>query len=343
MKDSRNITVATWLYCGAVCIIVQIILGGITRLTGSGLSITEWQPLLGALPPMDEKSWQHSFETYKQIAQFKVVNPHFNISDYKSIFFWEWLHRNWARMLGIIFIIPFFIFLYQKKIGKTMCVPLAILFLLGLLQGVIGWIMVKSGLNDARTAVNEIKLMIHFTTALILLCYTLWMAFTLSIPKVNVKIWPSMQQTAGITLILILLQMSYGALMAGSKAALAAPTWPDMNGYFISPAIYQGEPEISYLLTIQLVHRLLAFLIAALVLLLCKKSLVRKTYPLLTYASFFSIVLISLQIILGIATLLNSFDPVYRTYALLHQSTGILLLMNTLLIFYVGRQNKTSI
>lgn len=335
MRDSKNIRVATWLYCGAIGIIIQILLGGITRLTGSGLSITEWQPLLGILPPLNEKSWQHSFDAYKEIAQFKVVNPHFNLSDYKSIFFWEWLHRNWARTLGIIFIIPFFVFIYQKRIDKTTFTRLAILFFLGLLQGVIGWIMVKSGLNDTVTSVNDIRLMIHFITALILLCYTLWMAFQLSIPKLIITSLPLLAQPARIILILIFLQMSFGALMAGSKAALAAPTWPDMNGYLIPAAIYQYDPAITYLLVVQFIHRLLAFLIAALIIILYKKSAKSKTSLLHTYARNCSVILVSIQIFVGIATLLNSFNPAYKVFALLHQSTGILLLINLLLLFYI--------
>jgi len=340
MMDGRNRPVATWLYCGATGIIIQIILGGITRLTGSGLSITEWQPLLGVLPPMDEKSWQHSFEAYKQIAQFKLVNPHFILSDYKSIFFWEWLHRNWARTLGIVFIAPFFVLVYQKKIDKALHIPLIILFLMGLLQGVIGWIMVKSGLNDTSTAVNDIRLAIHFITALILLCYTLWMAFKLSLTRLAIPNKPYLLRTTGIIFCLILLQMCYGALMAGSKAALAAPTWPDMNGFLIPPAMIHGDPASSYLLTVQFIHRLLAVLIALLICILYYRSSSWQTFPLLAYARKFSLALICTQVILGILTLLNSFNSSYQTFALLHQSTGILLLITLLFIFYSININR---
>lgn len=334
MKDNRQ--VAIWLYCGAICIFIQIILGGITRLTGSGLSITEWQPLLGTLPPLTEKSWQHSFDSYKQIAQFKIVNSDFSLANYKSIFFWEWLHRNWARLLGLIFIVPFLILIFRKKIERKMYLPLVIVFLLGALQGIIGWIMVKSGLNDTSIAVNEIKLAIHFITALLLLGYTLWLSFKISLPQLTVS--PALRQIAGAILAMILLQMFYGALMAGSKAALAAPTWPDMNGYLIPPGLYQPAAGDTYLLVIQFIHRLFAFMIAALICILYKRSSGWKTHPLLSSIRNTSIILISTQIILGAATLLNSFSPAYRIYALLHQVNGLLLFINLLLIVYLTRK-----
>ena len=140
--------IARWLLLGVALLMIQVVLGGITRLTGSGLSITEWKPLLGALPPMNENEWQILFEKYKHIAQFKLLNQDFTISDFKFIYFWEWLHRNWARLISIVFLIPFFFFMYKKMITKEMIPKLIALFVLGLSQGLIGWIMVASGLND---------------------------------------------------------------------------------------------------------------------------------------------------------------------------------------------------
>src|SRR5690606_25315793 len=127
--------------------VIQVLLGGITRLTGSGLSITEWKPILGTIPPLNEQAWQEAFLKYQQIAQYKLLNSHFSLSDFKAIYFWEWFHRNWARFMGLVFIIPFVYFIFTKKIDKKMIKPMIILFLLGALQGLIGWIMVKSGLN----------------------------------------------------------------------------------------------------------------------------------------------------------------------------------------------------
>ncbi|MEY2835112.1 MAG: hypothetical protein RLZZ557_774, partial [Bacteroidota bacterium] len=172
----KSRAVAIWLLVGVAMIIVQVLLGGITRLTGSGLSITEWKPILGAIPPMNETEWQRAFEQYKKIGQFKELNFEFTLSDFKFIYFWEWFHREWARLIGLVFAIPFVWFVVKKKIERWMINPLIILFLLGILQALLGWIMVASGLNEESLYVDHIRLAIHFTAALGLLCYTLWFA-----------------------------------------------------------------------------------------------------------------------------------------------------------------------
>ncbi|WP_158798178.1 COX15/CtaA family protein [Pedobacter sp. L105] len=336
MKDKDNRQLAIWLYTGAFCIFIQIILGGITRLTGSGLSITEWQPLLGFLPPMNIAAWQHSFEQYQQIAQFKVINSQFILADYQSIFFWEWLHRNWARMLGFIFLIPFIFFVIKKKLTRNLFIQLSILFCLGLLQAIIGWLMVKSGLNDTAVRVDDLRLAVHFIAAVILLCYTLWMAFGLSIIVKPVDSSPIPKNIAGITFALLLLQLFYGALMAGSHAALTAPTWPDINGYLIPPELMHPIPGSAntYLLTIQFIHRLIAYMIFILVLIMYSKTSGWKLNRVLSRFRLLPLILVVIQVVLGIVTLLNSFNPRYRYYALLHQCTGLLLLSSVLLVFY---------
>ena len=330
MKDNTNNPIAIWLYCGALAVIIQIILGGITRLTGSGLSITEWQPLLGSLPPMSTAAWQISFDKYKEIAQFKVVNPHFSLEDYKAIFFWEWLHRNWARFIGLMFIIPFIIFSLQRKINAKLLVQLTLLLLLGLLQAVIGWIMVKSGLNNTMIAVNEVKLAIHFITAIVLLCYMLWIAFKLSIRTAH-NYSKKLRNSCLISLGLILLQLIFGALMAGSKAALAAPTWPDMNGFII-------PSPISYLLWIQLIHRTLAYLIIVAVFITYKRTATWKKDNHLFRIRILPLVLVLFQVILGIATLMNILNPNYRYYALFHQGMAIVLV--TVILLFTNISGK---
>lgn len=344
MKDKANRQIAIWLYCGAFCIFIQILLGGITRLTGSGLSITEWQPLLGAIPPLNTAQWQHSFDQYKEIAQFKKLNSHFALSDYQLLFFWEWLHRNWARMIGIIFIVPFILFLIQKKISPKMFIKLILLLILGALQAVIGWIMVKSGLNNTSVAVDEIKLAIHLMVAILLLSYALWMAFKLSICPLNIQYTRTVKILAGETFILMLIQLFYGALMAGSKAALAAPTWPGINGYFIPPEIYTitSGAAIRHMLTIQFVHRMLAYTIGIMVLILYRKSSFLKMHRATAALRNTMLLLVCLQIVLGITTLLNSITPLYYMYAILHQGTGILLTMSILLVFYLSHKKGVS-
>lgn len=334
-KDTARRQLAIWLYCGAVCVFIQILLGGITRLTGSGLSITEWQPLLGAFPPLSTEEWQHSFNQYKEIAQFKKLNHHFSLTDYQMIFFWEWLHRNWARTIGLIFIIPFMVFLLQKKINTRMFTKLIFLLLLGALQAVVGWIMVKSGLNDTSLAVDEIKLAIHFMMAILLLSYILWMAFQLSICPYSIYDIRKIKTIAGLTFFLMLGQLFYGALMAGSKAALAAPTWPDINGFIIPPGIFTEE---SQLLTIQFIHRMLAYTIGIMVLILYRKTTFLKKQRATSLLRTGMLLLMCLQIFLGITTLLNSINTTYRLYAMLHQATGILLSMSLLLVFFLSHK-----
>ena len=171
--------IATWLMIGVGMIILQVLLGGITRLTESGLSITEWKPITGTLPPLNDIAWQAEFDKYKVTDQFKYVHQDFTLKEFKFIFFWEWFHRTWARLMGLVFLIGFIYFLAKKKFSKGMIKPMIILFILGGVQGFIGWIMVKSGLVPEKYFVGHIELTTHFIAALGLLCYTLWFALSL--------------------------------------------------------------------------------------------------------------------------------------------------------------------
>jgi cytochrome c oxidase assembly protein subunit 15 len=340
MKDNTNKPIAIWLYFGAFTIFLQIILGGITRLSGSGLSITDWKPLMGFLPPLNENDWQLSFDKYKQIAQFHVVNAHFSLDDYKSIYFWEWFHRNWARFIGLAFIFPFFYFAIKRKMSLKLRVQIFVLFLLGLLQAVIGWLMVQSGLNDTDTSVSHIRLAIHFLAAVILLCYTLWLAFTLSLDHIKMRHRLRFSKLNIAILGVLFIQLIYGAFMAGTRAALAAPTWPDMNGFIIPQAFYHQPITLSYLtgnlLAIQFIHRSLAYVVCLLVLVLYLRSVSWKINALLSYIRLFPLLLVGIQVISGIMALMKSIGPYYTAFALFHQSTGILLTVSLLLLLFLN-------
>ena len=224
-KDSaRTRAVAIWLIIGVVMLIIQILLGGVTRLTGSGLSITEWNVVTGTLPPMNESKWIEEFTKYKQTPQFLILNSDFTLQDFKSIFFWEWFHRFWARLIGVVFAIPFIIFLFQKRFKDEMIKPLIILFLLGALQGAVGWIMVASGLTGDAIYVKPTKLMLHFVLALCLLCYTFWFALQLLVPNEKRIVNRSLKNFIWVIIAVLILQLAFGALMAGYKAATVAPT-----------------------------------------------------------------------------------------------------------------------
>ncbi|HET7116558.1 MAG TPA: COX15/CtaA family protein, partial [Hanamia sp.] len=266
-KSNKN--VAKWLYLGVFMLVIQIVLGGITRLTESGLSITEWNPITGALPPLNLAQWQSEFAKYKGTYQFKDVNANFTLSDFKFIFFWEWLHRTWARLMGIVFLVGFFYFLIKKQFNKDMIIPFIILFLLGMVQGAIGWIMVESGLMPKRLFVDHIKLATHFMTALVLLCYTLWFALSISVPSRMKMVNKPLLKLTWAIIIILFFQLIYGAFMAGLHAATAAPTWPTINGQWIPDTMYRLSPGwknfIDNKIMVQFIHRGFAYTLLTLV------------------------------------------------------------------------------
>jgi len=350
-KARSSKPVATWLLIGVFMIIVQVLLGGITRLTGSGLSITEWKPIMGALPPMNEQDWASAFEKYKQIAQYKYLNYHFTLEDFKIIFFWEWFHRLWARLIGVVFIIPFIIFIIQKRFKKEMIRPLIILFLLGLLQGLVGWIMVQSGLEDSELLyVSHYKLAIHFILALGLLCYTLWFALELLVPPQQITANSSLRKFMGWLIGLLTLQLIYGAFMAGLKAATTAPTWPDINGVWWPDNIHSfGDHHfsgISFLfdhpLVIHFIHRNLAYVITVLLCIWTWKAFKEKGTTIFQKTRTLPLFIIFLQVILGVLTVLHSINANnYLCLAVAHQFVAMVLLLSVVWMFYIIRNTKS--
>lgn len=343
--------VAKWLLIGVCMIIIQILLGGITRLTGSGLSITEWKPIMGALPPMNDQEWNIAFEKYKQIAQYKYLNAHYTINDFKSIFFWEWLHRLWARLIGVAFIIPFIIFILQKRIKREMIRPLIILFLLGALQGLVGWIMVQSGLEDSELVyVSHYKLAIHFIFALGLLCYALWFALRLLIQPRQLTFNRSLRIFTGWLIALLTLQLIYGAFMAGLKAATAAPTWPDMNGGWWPQNIFSyGDRQFTGMafltdhpLIVHFIHRNLAYVIIFLLSIWTWQSLKTGGTRLFRQTRGWPLMIALLQVVLGILTVVSSANiSSFLWLAVAHQFVAMLLLLSLVWMMYIIRGGKT--
>lgn len=289
-------------------IMVQILIGGITRLTESGLSITEWKPITGVLPPLNEVQWQTEFDKYKEIDQFKYIKQNFSLSDFKFIFFWEWMHRVWARLLGVVFLVGFSYFLIKKKFKKEMITPMVILFLLGAMQGLVGWIMVKSGLVPQKYFVGHVELTTHFIAALILLAYTLWFALQLMPSYKEKVIAPKLKRLLWIVTAVIFLQLIYGGFMAGLRAAQSAPTWPSINGYFIPPSIGELHPVaenlVNNVLTVHFIHRMNAYLLALLVIFFFISS--RKiNHNLFKRLSNLFLITVLLQVVLGVFTVIN--------------------------------------
>jgi cytochrome c oxidase assembly protein subunit 15 len=348
IKSSRP--VAIWLIVGVVMIVIQILLGGITRLTGSGLSITEWKPIMGALPPMNEADWNIAFKKYQEIAQYKYLNSHFTVSDFKFIFFWEWFHRLWARLLGVVFAIPFIIFIIQKRFRKEMIRPLIILFLLGALQGVVGWVMVQSGLEDSELLfVSHYRLAIHFILALVLLVYALWFALDLLVSREQIFANASLRKFTWWLLTLLTLQLIYGAFMAGLKAAPAAPTWPDMNGSWIPDSWtihgHKSFTGLSFLvdhpLVIHFIHRNLAYLITFLVIVWTWSAYRVEGTRLFRKTLFAPLFIVILQLILGIFTVLHVSDPkTFLWLGVAHQFGAMMLLLSLVWMIYIIRQRN---
>ncbi|MFI5186156.1 MAG: COX15/CtaA family protein [Chitinophagales bacterium] len=340
--------VAIWLLIGIGMMIIQVLLGGVTRLTGSGLSITEWKPIMGALPPMNDQQWNEAFDQYRQIAQFKYLNSSFTLHDFKSIFFWEWFHRLWARLIGVAFIIPFIIFLAQKRFNKEMIRPMIILFLLGALQGLVGWIMVMSGLEDSdRIYVSHYRLAIHFILALGLICYTFWFALELLIPKEKLAENSSLKKITGWLIAILIIQLIYGAFMAGLKAAAYAPTWPDINGNFLP---HGGEPSSGFLqyfdnpIMVHFIHRSLAYLIFILMIAWYLKSGKIQGSPLFKKTNWLPLSITLLQIILGIFTVVYSPDHTALLWlGVTHQFVAMMLLVSLVFELYLLSKKKGPI
>ena len=344
LKLKHNKAVATWLLIGVGMIVIQVLIGGITRLTESGLSITEWKPITGALLPMNDAAWQLEFDKYRNTAQFQYVHQHFSLDDFKYIFFWEWIHRQWARLMGIIFLAGFLYFLVRRKFNKGMILPMVILFLLGALQGLIGWIMVKSGLVPEKFYVGHVELTTHLIAALILLGYTLWFAYDL-LPAMTQKVYNNQLNTSIKVLgLLLFLQLIYGGFMAGLKAGPVAPTWPDINGSFIPPSINELRPGwqnlVNNILTVHFIHRSIAYLLLAGSIYFFMRT---KNIHHIIFNRFRNafVVLISLQVALGILTVLNATKPTALVWwGVAHQFVAMLIVICVVSLLYLVKKNE---
>jgi cytochrome c oxidase assembly protein subunit 15 len=339
MQNKRN-PVAIWLLIGVGMIMIQVLLGGITRLTGSGLSITEWKPLLGAIPPMNETEWNRAFDQYKQIGQYKTINFDFTLSDFKFIYFWEWFHRQWARFMGLVFAVGFVYFILKRRLSREMIWPMALLFLLGGLQGAIGWIMVKSGLNENDLYVSHIRLAIHFVAALGLLVYVFWFALKLIVPKDKRVIAASLSSSLGGIIALLVVQLFYGAFMAGLKAGPVAPTWPDMNGMLFPAGLGSMKNDLTHNpITVQFIHRGIAYLLFFLIISWWARARKVSGSALFRRTRNLPMILVSLQVVLGIYTVVYSPDKnILLWLGVAHQFVAMLLLLSLVWARYLVRR-----
>lgn len=328
--------VRLWLLIGCVMIVVQVALGGITRLTGSGLSITEWAPIMGWIPPMNHAQWMTAFEKYQATPQFHLLNEDMDLGGFKFIFFWEYFHRVWARLIGFVFFIPFCYFLFKRYFGKGLGRRMIGLFVLGGLQGLVGWLMVSTGLKD-RPWVSPFSLSSHLMLALFTYCFLLWTYWQTTGNQIQ-KSDASQKVFLNALLSLTAIQIMLGGFTAGAHAALNFNTWPDMNGSFIPTALYNEQLSfwkqfLENNTWIQFVHRGTAYLLTLLIVWFWWKN--RNAVQHKNLLNSLPIVVL-IQVILGITTILLSVGKIPLVWAELHQLVAVALLSILLRLRYLA-------
>jgi heme a synthase len=326
---NKNKSVIYWLLSGCILLFIMVTVGGITRLTNSGLSMTDWHLVTDTFPPLTEAKWQETFEEYKKFPEYQKINIHndFTLSDYKFIYFWEWFHRFIGRIIGLVFVVPFVYFLVKKKLDKATVQKCIVLLGMGAFQGFLGWFMVKSGLID-NPDVSHFRLSLHLTFAFITFAYTFWVALDLIYPD-KVAVLLPLRKLARITLFFLLIQIIYGGFVAGLNAGLIHNHWPLMSdGQFLHESVLLEKNSWLQRLTegksgVQFVHRTMAYVVVGLILFLFFKS---KKYTLSNqqkYGLNALVLIVFLQFSLGVFTLLYSI-PLWL--GLTHQIMAFVLL-----------------
>ncbi len=332
-----------WLITGCVLIAAMVIIGGITRLTHSGLSMVDWKPIMGTLPPMNQSEWTETFDMYKQSPEFKLVNYNFDLEDFKSIFWWEYIHRLIGRLIGIIFIVPFIFFIIKGHIRGNLLTKCFIILFLGGFQGVLGWYMVKSGLSK-DPQVSHYRLAAHLMNAFLAFGYTLWVALEVYYKdKLKLVFDKSLHKWNVVILILTTLQIIYGAFVAGLRAGSLYNTWPKMGDEWVAESVtfaLQKNGLMSLIdnpASVQFVHRCTAILLFSLVIWMYLKF--RKTVlnKLNSTVSVAMVVMVFVQFLLGVLTLVYGV-PV--SLGVIHQFGALMLFTLVIWNMYAARGNS---
>lgn len=358
-------SVRIWLLIGVVMVFFQVVIGGVTRLTDSGLSITEWAVIQGTLPPLNEAEWLEAFDLYKQAAkrQFETLHADMTLSEFKVIFFWEYFHRLWARLMGFVFIIPFFIFLItgwvKKRQAEWMPVwlirRLGIVILLAAFAAVFGWIMVASGLNDdKRTWVSAYKLIIHLGIATTLFGYLFWTWLRAQQPKTTDFHFPKLKRLGWIVAFVLFVQIIFGGLMAGMRAGLIHPHFPmfvegerlwsafSATAEIGSQQMLDYEPNRFPKAVVQVLHRLLAYILSGLVLIFFLRIRKATVSSRLRLGSYWMLAMLIIQFLLGVFTVINSVGRIPISWGVLHQAGALILLISMLFINYQFKERSVS-
>lgn len=332
MSELRSIAIWLFVCCGMV--MAMTVIGAITRLTESGLSITEWNVIMGALPPLNEAAWQIEFDKYKASPEFETKHYWMVLSDFKQIFFWEWFHRLWGRMIGVVFAVPLIVFWVRKKIPQGLKPHLIALLVLGGAQGYMGWYMVQSGLVD-RPSVSHYRLAAHLSLALIIYSYMAWLGLAL---------WRSAQEGkriatlhGGIALATVAITIVWGAFVAGLDAGLIYNTFPMMGNGIVPPEMWAHSPAWINLFenhaSVQFSHRVLAMITGGLVLWYAARGFQREPHPVYIYLALW----VLMQIGLGISTLLSQ---VWLPVAVFHQLGAVILLTLMIAALQLPRSSR---
>ena len=276
MKSKSAKHIRLWYLSGAALVFIILVVGGITRLTGSGLSMTDWKPIMGSIPPLTDTQWQEAFDQYKQFPEYNVKNSGMSLTDFQFIFFWEYLHRMLGRLLGIVFLVPFAWFMVSRSFDKKQLIRSILLLSLGLGQGLMGWLMVQSGLIDIPE-VSHYRLAAHLLLAFIIFGCCIWFALDLSSKRRNVsKGGLKLRSWLNLFLFLLLMQVVWGAFTAGLHAGYIYNTFPKMHSFWIPPEILLLEPAIlnffENMSTVQWTHRLLATVLGVMVIAIWARS-----------------------------------------------------------------------
>jgi len=333
-----------WLFAVAALIAIMVLVGGATRLTESGLSITEWKPLTGMLPPLSQEQWTQAFEGYKAIPQYRELNAGMSLSEFKSIFWWEWSHRLLGRVIGMAYFLPFLWFLWRGYLSSELKRRLWVIFALGGLQGVVGWWMVASGLSD-RVEVSHYRLATHLVLALLIFAAIVWTLRRLA-DRPPAAANRRLKTTSVVLLALTFVQLYLGALVAGLRAGRVYNTWPDIDGGFIPSAarLFFDQPWWRNLfdntLTVQFEHRMTAYALFALAVLHAVDAVRSRADGAVIRGALWLVAVITLQATLGILTLLNQ---VPIDLALTHQAVAIAVLtLATIQAERLARQPKPA-
>ncbi len=357
MKYSNKVIV--WLFIGLVMVFIQVVVGGITRLTESGLSITKWEVVSGTLPPFTDLGWENEFNLYKETPQYKEINEGMSLEDFKFIYFWEYIHRFWARIMGFVFIIPFLWFFARGYLDKAILIKLGWVVLLALLAATFGWIMVASGLIE-RPWVNAYKLSLHLCIAFAVYAMLLWTYLfareeNITLPNIDLA---GFRHLVYVFLGVLIFQIFMGGVISGMKAAVVYPTWPDMNGVYLPEIIFDikqwnaenfnnYDKNLFMPALVHFIHRSTAYILFVIGLFLVFRifSIINSQVDKQLYVKFrllgiIIFLMLSMQVILGIITVISSKGEIPVFWGVLHQAGGLLLLTTVVYTIFVLKIKK---